>query len=68
MCDKLRCSFCGKTQTEVLQLIAGPTVYICDECVVLCCDILGYELKTQEQDTKESEKEEDGGSNSKSEG
>jgi ATP-dependent Clp protease ATP-binding subunit ClpX len=34
------CSFCGKTQHEVKQLIAGPTVFICDECVDLCADII----------------------------
>jgi ATP-dependent Clp protease ATP-binding subunit ClpX len=38
--DKLRCSFCGKNQDEVKRLIAGPTVYICDECIDLCNDIL----------------------------
>ena len=38
--DKLRCSFCGKTQDEVKRLIAGPTVYICDECIDLCNDII----------------------------
>ena len=39
--DKLlRCSFCGKTQDEVKKLIAGPTVYICDECIDLCNDII----------------------------
>ena len=36
----LYCSFCGKTQHEVIKLIAGPTVFICDECVVLCVTIL----------------------------
>ena len=38
--DKLRCSFCGKNQNEVRRLIAGPTVYICDECIDLCNDII----------------------------
>ena len=38
--DKLRCSFCGKDQDEVRRLIAGPTVYICDECIDLCNDII----------------------------
>ena len=38
--DKLRCSFCGKSQDEVKRLIAGPTVYICDECIDLCNDII----------------------------
>jgi ClpX C4-type zinc finger len=36
----LSCSFCGKTQREVRRLIAGPTVYICDECINLCSDII----------------------------
>ena len=35
----LYCSFCGKSQHEVKKLIAGPTVFICDECVELCMDI-----------------------------
>src|SRR5262252_3062478 len=38
--DVLRCSFCGKSQDEVKRLIAGPTAYICDECIDLCNDIL----------------------------
>jgi ATP-dependent Clp protease ATP-binding subunit ClpX len=38
--DKLRCSFCGKSQKEVRKLIAGPAVYICDECIELCNDII----------------------------
>ncbi len=38
--DILRCSFCGKSQDEVKRLIAGPTVYICDECIDLCNDII----------------------------
>jgi hypothetical protein len=40
----LYCSFCGKTQHEIQKLIAGPSVYICDECVALCNDIIGEEL------------------------
>ena len=40
----LQCSFCGKTQDEVRKLVAGPSVYICDECVDLCVDILTEEL------------------------
>jgi hypothetical protein len=36
----LRCSFCSKTQNDVRKLIAGPTVFICDECVEVCMDIL----------------------------
>ncbi len=42
--NKLRCSFCGKTQDEVQKLIAGPGVYICDECVELCSDMLYEEM------------------------
>jgi hypothetical protein len=41
--DRLRCSFCSKTQDKVRKLIAGPAVYICDECVELCNDIRGEE-------------------------
>ncbi len=41
----LRCSFCGKTQDEVKKIIAGPTVYICDECIDLCNDIMEEELQ-----------------------
>ena len=44
----LRCSFCGKTQEEVKKLIAGPTVYICDQCIDLCNDIMVEEW-TQEK-------------------
>ncbi|MDM7323071.1 MAG: ATP-dependent Clp protease ATP-binding subunit ClpX [Gammaproteobacteria bacterium] len=43
--DTLYCSFCGKSQDEVRKLIAGPSVYICDECVELCNDILREELQ-----------------------
>ena len=42
----LQCSFCGKTQDEVRKLVAGPSVYICDECVDLCVDILSEELES----------------------
>ena len=38
--DEIRCSFCGKTQNEVKRLISGPNVYICDECINVCMDIL----------------------------
>jgi hypothetical protein len=38
--DKLRCSFCQKDQSDVRKLIAGPTTYICDECVAVCVDII----------------------------
>ncbi|MGD0556159.1 MAG: ClpX C4-type zinc finger protein [Streptosporangiaceae bacterium] len=40
---QVRCSFCGKPSTEVEKVIAGPGVYICNECVGLCNDILGTE-------------------------
>lgn len=45
--SKLKCSFCGKVQDEVKKLIAGPTVYICDECVELCNEIIAEELYTE---------------------
>ena len=44
----LSCSFCGKSQREVKKLIAGPTVYICDECIELCNDIIAEEQSKQE--------------------
>ena len=40
----LKCSFCGKSQEQVRKLIAGPGVYICDECIDLCNEILDEEL------------------------
>ncbi len=45
--QNLTCSFCGKSQREVKKLIAGPTVYICDECVSLCNDIIDEELQRE---------------------
>ncbi len=45
----LSCSFCGKSQKEVKKLIAGPSVYICDECISLCNDILAEEVQKQER-------------------
>ena len=42
----LYCSFCGKSQHEVKKLIAGPSVFICDECIDLCNDIVRDELAT----------------------
>jgi ATP-dependent Clp protease ATP-binding subunit ClpX len=42
--DRLLCSFCGKPQRQVRNLIAGPGVYICGECIDLCNDILDGEL------------------------
>jgi len=44
----LSCSFCGKSQREVRKLIAGPTVYICDECIKLCNDIIADENEREE--------------------
>src|SRR5262245_63415339 len=44
--NTLYCSFCGKSQHEVRKLIAGPTVFICDECVELCMDIICEENKS----------------------
>ncbi len=41
----LYCSFCGKSQHEVRKLIAGPSVFVCDECVELCNDIIREELQ-----------------------
>ncbi|MBL9038341.1 MAG: ATP-dependent Clp protease ATP-binding subunit ClpX [Archangium sp.] len=48
----LCCSFCGKSQKEVKKLIAGPTVYICDECIGLCNDIIAEEI--DREDTKDT--------------
>ena len=46
----LFCSFCGKNQNEVRRLIAGPSVYICDECVDLCNDIISEEAEASDTD------------------
>ncbi len=57
--SRLKCSFCGKTQDQVKKLIAGPEVYICDECVDLCNEILDEEFlesKEIEEETKEEVK------------
>ncbi|MDG1827077.1 MAG: AAA family ATPase, partial [Henriciella sp.] len=51
--NTLYCSFCGKSQHEVKKLIAGPTVFICDECVELCMDIIREENKTSGFKAKE---------------
>ncbi|MHB1844099.1 MAG: ClpX C4-type zinc finger protein, partial [Deltaproteobacteria bacterium] len=49
----LCCSFCGKSQKDVKKLIAGPTVYICDECIGLCNDIIAEEVdRSDPKDTK----------------
>ena len=46
----LYCSFCGKSQHEVRKLIAGPSVFVCDECVDLCNDIIREEIQEKETD------------------
>ncbi len=46
--SSLYCSFCGKSQDEVRKLIAGPTVYICDECIELCNEIIAEEYEKEE--------------------
>ena len=48
----LLCSFCGKNQTEVKKLIAGPSVFICDECVDLCNDIIVEETDVEVNSVK----------------
>ena len=58
--SRLKCSFCGKTQDQVKKLIAGPDVFICDECVDLCNEILEEEFfegkeKTEDKDTEKKE-------------
>jgi ATP-dependent Clp protease ATP-binding subunit ClpX len=53
----LYCSFCGKSQHEVKKLIAGPSVFICDECIELCNDIIRDEVPTAEADTKTAKSE-----------
>jgi len=47
--NNLYCSFCGKSQREVKKLIAGPTVYICDECIELCNDIIAEEVEKEDR-------------------
>ena len=50
----LRCSFCTKSQNEVRKLVAGPKVYICDECIELCNDILAEEEEESRETADES--------------
>ena len=52
---QLRCSFCGKPQSQVKRLVAGPGVYICDECVQICLDIINEGAKNEEIAGKEAE-------------
>ncbi len=47
----LECSFCGKSQNEVQKLVAGPDVYICDECIDLCANILGDDNRLESEDS-----------------
>jgi ATP-dependent Clp protease ATP-binding subunit ClpX len=50
--EPLRCSFCGRSQDEVKKLIAGPGVYICDECIALCNNILAEDIRKESEDTQ----------------
>ena len=50
--ESLFCSFCGKSQKEVKKLIAGPTVFVCDECVELCMDIIKEDSKNNKKKLK----------------
>jgi len=52
--NNLFCSFCGKKQTEVAKLIAGPAVYICDECIRLCSEIITEETEKKRVDTEQN--------------
>ncbi|MGB8361175.1 MAG: ClpX C4-type zinc finger protein, partial [Acidimicrobiia bacterium] len=47
--ELLKCSFCGKSQKQVKKLIAGPGVYICDECIDLCNEIIEEEFSSSEE-------------------
>ena len=49
----LYCSFCGKSQHEVRKLIAGPSVFVCDECVDLCNDIIREEIQEKSDDSEQ---------------
>ena len=54
--DRIRCSFCGKTDGQVRKLIAGPNgAYICDECVDICAEIIEEELEEEENVQQEVE-------------
>ena len=50
----LKCSFCGKSQKQVIKLIAGPGVYICDECIELCVEIIDEEKVEKLETTPEA--------------
>ena len=53
--DDLLCSFCGKSQEEVKKLIAGPSVYICDECIQLCNEIIDEEYNREREEGEPDE-------------
>jgi len=54
--DKLLyCSFCGKSQHEVRKLIAGPSVFVCDECITLCNDIMREEIQNENSKTDKTD-------------
>src|ERR1019366_8950224 len=54
--DKLLyCSFCGKSQHEVRKLVAGPSVFVCDECITLCNDIMREEIQNDQIKTGKSD-------------
>ena len=50
--DQLCCSFCGKSQSEVKKLVAGRGVYICDECIQVCINIVADEMNEIEKENK----------------
>ena len=51
--SKIKCSFCGKTQKQVGQLIAGPDgIYICDECIRTCNEIMNFDYKSEFEDER----------------
>jgi len=52
---QLFCSFCGKNQSEVKKLIAGPSVYICNECVSLCNDIIKEDLSVDKNESEDKD-------------
>jgi ATP-dependent protease Clp ATPase subunit len=56
--DMLRCSFCSKEQNDVRKLVAGPNVFICNECVEVCLDIMAddFNLRAEAQDSVESQR------------
>ena len=52
--DVLRCSFCNKSQNDVKKLIAGPTVFICDECVDVCNEIISDDITAEAASIREA--------------